>query len=157
MPGPAEDDVDLMRLAVEAAASSPNRSRKTGAALRALDGTVIVGCNDFAPGVRDLDERHEGEERYAWIEHAERAVVAKAARAGVATEGATMALPWYPCDLCANMIVGAGISRLVCTHGDEADPRWGATFVRARKILQEGGVDVETVDKDAVSVRSFAR
>ena len=42
--------------------------------------------------------------------HAEQAAIANAARAGVATKGATLYCTTFPCHECAKMIVGAGIA-----------------------------------------------
>lgn len=139
---------DLMREAIEASLSSPNRTRKTGAALMTRSGEVLVGANDFPPGIDDTEKRHAGEERYHWIEHAERNVLLQAARKGLATEGSVMATPWFPCSDCARAIVGAGVGALQCTEPDFDDPRWGEGFRRAKEMLLEAGVEVRFVDLD---------
>jgi dCMP deaminase len=58
--------------ALRAASLSPNRVRKVGAVLVVRDGTEIAACNTFPAGVRDLEERHAGDGRFIWMEHAER-------------------------------------------------------------------------------------
>lgn len=141
-----------MEAAIEAAQSSPNRTRKTGAALLTRTGHLLVAPNTFPDGIQDREERHEGEERYHWIEHAERNVIFAAARKGLATEGAIMALPWFPCCDCARAIVGAGVARVMCTEPDLDDPRWGPGFRRATEMLAEKGVVVTYVDLDSVDI-----
>ena len=137
---------DLMNEAIKVALSSPNRSRKTGAALLTRSGDLLVAANTFPPGIEDREERHAGEERYYWIEHAERNVLLAAARKGVATEGSIMATPWFPCSDCARAIVGAGVGTLLCTEPDLDDPRWGEGFRRSMEMLAEARVGVRYVD-----------
>ncbi len=138
--------VELMELAKEVAGKSPNRVRKVGAALATADGSRILGCNDFPTGVRDLDERHEGDGRFVWMEHAERNAIFAAAKLGTATQSATLATTFFPCIDCARAIVQAGIGRLCTPAPDYADAVWGEAFLRSRVILEEGGVAMDFVD-----------
>jgi dCMP deaminase len=139
---------ELMGLAKKAARKSPNRVRKVGAVLAAADGTRIARCNDFPAGVRDLDERHEGDGRFVWMEHAERNAIFEAAKLGTATKAATLATTFFPCIDCARAIVQAGIARLCTPAPDYADAVWGQSFLRSRVILEEGGVVMHFVDAD---------
>ena len=84
------DIVDrLLEQAVATAAGSPNEIRKVGAVLVTPDrGAEIAGCNSFPPGVRNLPERVVGDNRFIWLEHAERSAIFEAARRGLATDGA---------------------------------------------------------------------
>ena len=61
-----------MEMALRAASLSPNRVRQVGAVLVAASGEEIAACNTFPEGVRDLEERHAGDGRFVWMEHAER-------------------------------------------------------------------------------------
>lgn len=126
--------------ACDVARQSPNRVRQVGAVLEAADGTVIAACNTFPPGIRDLEERHAGDGRFVWMEHAERNVILAAARRGVATEGARLTSTFFPCIDCARAIVLAGISCVETPEPDLADAVWGQSFPRSRTILEEGGV-----------------
>lgn len=137
---------ELMRLAHEAARKSPNRVRKVGAVLVTTDGAQIARCNDFPDGVRDLDERHEGDGRFVWMEHAERNAIYDAARRGSATKSATLATTFFPCIDCARAIVQAGISHLCTPAPDYGDAVWGQSFLRSRVILEEGGVVMHFFD-----------
>src|SRR4051812_34793445 len=98
--------------AIEAAAKSPNLVRKVGAVIATPDGVEIAGCNTFPPGVQDLPERHEGDGRFVWMEHAERSAIFEAARRGVALSGAHITSTFFPCIDCARAIVLAGFSCL---------------------------------------------
>lgn len=132
--------------ALRAATDSPNRIRKVGAVLVAQDGTEIASCNTFPPGVRDLEERHAGDGRFVWMEHAERHAIFNAARRGVATAGAHITSTFFPCIDCARAIVDAGIVCLDTPAPAFDDPVWGASFERSQIILQEGGVEIRVVD-----------
>jgi dCMP deaminase len=132
---------ELMHRARDAARLSPNRVRQVGTVLAAADGhATITSCNTFPKGVRDIDERHEGDGRFVWMEHAERNAIFDAAKWGVATQGATLATTFFPCIDCARAIVQSGIAHLCTPAPDYADPVWGNAFLRSRVILEEGCV-----------------
>ena len=101
-----------MQKAFRASALSPNRIRKVGAVLVLRDGMEIATCNRFPPGVRDIEERHAGDGRLVWMEHAERFAIFEAARRGLATAGAHLTSTFFPCIDCARAIVGAGVGYL---------------------------------------------
>ena len=134
-----------MESALRVAAQSPNRVRKVGALLVLRDGTEIAACNTFPPGIRDLEERHAGDGRLVWMEHAERHAIFEAARRGLATAGGHLTSTFFPCIDCARAIVGAGIVCLDTPAPAFDDPVWGAAFERSQIILQEGGVDIRIV------------
>ncbi len=135
----------FMAAALTAALRSPNRVRQVGAVLVARDGTLIAACNTFPAGVRDLDERHAGDGRFVWMEHAERHAIFEAARRGVATAGAHITSTFFPCIDCARAIVEAGIVCLDAPAPAFDDPVWGVSFHRSQVILDEGGVAVRIV------------
>jgi dCMP deaminase len=136
---------DNMATAFRAAAASPNRVRQVGAVLVTRDRTEIAACNTFPPGVRDLDERHTGDGRFVWMEHAERHAIFNAARRGVATVGAHLTTTFFPCIDCARAIVDAGIVCLDTPAPAFEDAVWGTSFERSQIILQEGGVEIRVV------------
>jgi dCMP deaminase len=139
----------LMRLAHEAARRSPNRVRRIGAALRVADGVTIAACNTFPEGVRDLEKRHQGNEPFVWMEHAERNAIFEAARRGLPTCDATLASTFYPCADCARAIVQAGIARLYTYGPLSRNAFWIEHFALPPVILREGGVDVRCVEARA--------
>lgn len=134
-----------MRKAADAAAASPNRIRKVGAVLATPGGMEIAACNDFPAGIRDLNERHLGDGRFVWMEHAERRAIFEAARRGVATAGAHMTTTFFPCIDCARAIVEAGFRCLDAPPPAFDDPVWGASFERSEIILREGGVAIRVI------------
>jgi dCMP deaminase len=139
----------LVERAILAARKSPSRPRKVGALLVLADGmSTIEACNDFPAGVNDLDARHAYPERLLWIEHAERNAIFAAARAGLATAGATLIATFHPCADCARAIVQAGVTTLHTMAPDFADPIWGPAFAFSRTILEEGGVRVIYLERE---------
>lgn len=145
----------LLQAAVAAARHSPNRVRHVGAVLVSADGrTQISACNTFPRGVLDTAERHEGNGRLVWMEHAERNAIFAAARTGLATEGATLAASFFPCLDCARAIVQAGIRELLTLPPVLEDPVWGPTFGPSLAILAEGGVQVRYLTRDAGAVHA---
>jgi dCMP deaminase len=135
-----------MPAALRAATASPNRVRQVGAVLVTRDGTQIAACNTFPAGIRDIEERHAGDGRLVWMEHAERHAIFEAARRGLATAGAHLTTTFFPCIDCARAIVETGIACLDTPAPAFSDPVWGESFERSQVILQEGGVDIRVVD-----------
>jgi len=116
----------------EAAARSPNRVRQVGAVLVARDGAEVVACNTFPSGIRNLEERHAGDGRFVWMEHAERNAIFDAARRGIATAGGHLTSTFFPCIDCARAIVQSGIVCLDSPPPDLNDPVWGhPSYARA--------------------------
>ena len=138
-----------MQAAFRVSVQSPNRVRNVGAVLVLRDGTEIAACNTFPAGVRDLEERHAGDGRLVWMEHAERHAIFEAARRGVATAGGHITSTFFPCIDCARAIVEAGIVCLDTPAPAFDDPVWGASFERSGIILKEGGVAIRIVDVEA--------
>jgi dCMP deaminase len=135
-----------MVAALRAATGSPNRVRQVGAVLVTQDGTQIAACNTFPAGVRDIEERHAGDGRLVWMEHAERHAIFEAARRGLATAGGHLTTTFFPCIDCARAIVDTGITCLDTPAPIFADPVWGSSFERSQLILQEGGVELRMVE-----------
>src|SRR5690242_3026961 len=98
----------LLERAIAAAARSPNRVRKVGAVL-VTAATEFAACNDFPAGIKPLPERAVGDNRFIWLEHAERTAIFEAARRGIAIDGATLLSTDFPCTDCARAIVLTGI------------------------------------------------
>ena len=117
--------------------------------------TTLTACNDFPVGVSDLEARHAHPERLLWIEHAERNAIFAAARAGLATAGATLIATFHPCADCARAIVQAGIATLHTLAPDFADPLWGPAFRCSHAILEEGGVRVIYLERDPARMHAL--
>jgi dCMP deaminase len=138
-----------MAAAFRAAAASPNRVRQVGAVLVTQDNAQIIACNTFPAGIRDLEERHAGDGRFVWMEHAERHAIFEAARRGLATADAHLTTTFFPCIDCARAIVDSGIAGLDTLAPAFDDPVWGASFGRSQVILQEGGVEIRVIDAES--------
>jgi dCMP deaminase len=148
------DVAALLDRAIAAAAASPNRIRKVGAVLVAA-GTEIAGCNAFPPGIEALPERAVGDNRFIWLEHAERTAIFEAARRGIATEGATLLSTYFPCTDCARALVQSGIKTLVTPRPEYDDPVWGESFRTSAALLAEGTVEIVFLadDQDTIHRR----
>jgi len=148
----------LLDRAIVAAAASPNQIRKVGALLVTADRTEIPACNAFPPGVRNLPERVVGDNRFIWLEHAERAAIFEAARRGVATDGGLLISTYFPCTDCARAIIQAGVRTVATPRPEFDDPVWGASFRTSATILAEGAVEVVFLaeDQDRIHRRIWA-
>jgi len=148
-------DHTLFDAAIIAARRSPNQVRRVGAVLLPADGVApIASCNTFPDGVADTPQRHAGDGRLVWMEHAERNAIYAAARGGRSTHGATLASTYFPCTDCARAIVQAGIRRLVTLAPVPDDPVWGASFGPSETMLREAGVQIDIVDHDPAEVHA---
>lgn len=127
-----------------AAAESTDPHTQNGALLRARNGSVIGAANQL-PAIVATSERLARPAKYMYIEHAERHVIYKAARFGLATNDATLYCPWYACADCARAIIMAGITRVVGHVKPRAltPERWLETIRVADSMFAEA--DVETV------------
>ena len=148
--------VEYLRLAYcAAAAGSDDPSTHNGAVLVLPTGFSFSGSNHFPRGVIKSADRLERPKKYAYMEHAERDVILKAALAGGMTKGATLYVPWYACADCARAIIGAGISRVVGHKQmfDKTPERWRASIADGYAMLDEAGVIREQYDGSVGGVR----
>lgn len=136
-------DPDWARARIaRAAKDSPDRSTKVGCLIIGRNGGVLMtACNEFPPGVADVDARHQRPDKYEWIEHAERDAIFDAARLGIPLLGCRIIQPGYPCAPCARAIIRAGLVELL-TLGEPMDPRWGHSQQIGLEMLAEAGVTV---------------
>lgn len=143
-------DLKFMRLALEVAQQSNDRSRKVGCVIVGPDNEIrSTGFNSFPQGIVDsVEHRHERPAKYLWTEHAERNAIYNAAKQGVSTNGCKMYLPWFPCVDCSRAIIQAGIKELIAVEPDVGDHRWGSDFAVSLEMLREAGVVLRFVDSD---------
>jgi len=116
---------ELAAAAADEAARSVDWWRQVGAALRLPDGRVFSAHNEHNP--HELSAYAVGDPRSNFFKgvhleistatHAEARLIAEAARAGVATEGAVMYVTDFPCPPCAKLIAAAGIAKLYFRSG----------------------------------------
>lgn len=142
-------DLELLWLAYRYASThSDDQSTHNGAVLVTADGETIMGANHFPRGVKNIPQRHERPRKYAYMEHAERDTILKAACKGIKTEGATLYVPWYACADCARAIIEAGIIRVVGHKQmfDKTPDRWKASIADGDIMLDEAGVMRDVLD-----------
>lgn len=143
-----EQDKRIVDILEETRAQSPDRSRKTAAAVVLPSGGIVsVGWNHWPQGTEEREELHERPAKYLWIEHAERAAIYQCAKEGESTEGCTMYCLWYPCADCARSIIFAGIAELKCFEPDWNDPKWAEDFAVVKRMLTAAGVKVTFLGK----------
>jgi dCMP deaminase len=142
------DAVYLREACRVAALESQDPRTQNGALLRARNGIVITAANQL-PSIVPIRDRLHTDAKYAYLEHAERHVIYKAARAGIATHDATLYCPWFACADCARAIILAGISRVVGHAKARAltPERWQATIATADTMLHEVGVELLLLDE----------
>jgi len=143
-------DDALMREALLRAQKSTDRSRQVGCVIADHKGSILAdGWNTVPQGCVHTEERHQRPAKYLWIEHAERNAIYDAARRGIALEGATIYVPWYPCFECARAIVNCGIQRTVSYTPDFTDPHWGPDFREVKILFDEVGMNITSLEGSA--------
>lgn len=125
-----------------AAAFSDDPSTHNGAVLVTENNEVLWGVNHLPRGVGSTEDRLQRPKKYAYMEHAERDVILKAADAGYKTRGGTLYVPWYACADCARAIIGAGIAQIIGHKQmfDKTPERWKASIADGDAMLDEAGV-----------------
>jgi dCMP deaminase len=146
-----------MRSCFYAATKSPDPSTQNAAMVINVAGPVPIGpkVNDFPALVTSTPTRWEKPAKYNYVEHAERAVIYKAARDGVSLQGATMVAVWAACTDCARAIIAAGIVRLV-RHTASESPTWDESIAIGDHMMLEAGIviyDDDTVYGDLPEIR----
>ncbi len=138
----------LLKHCYTSARQSSHPSTHNAALLIDKDKIVLEGINILPPGVKSIKERFEGPNKHVYPNHAERDVVYKAARKGIATEGLTMAMPWLPCIPCANAIISAGIEKLVIHKQmvERTEDTWKEELQNAVQIMHEAGISIVAYD-----------
>lgn len=140
---------ELMLLTIVRATRSPDPSTQNGSILADREGGLYtpvletLSCNEFPFDVKYTDDRWERPAKYAYIEHAERNSIYRAALLGIPTEGLTMFCPWAACADCARAIIQCGLDELVTVDptGNTSE-RWQESIAVAMGMLAEAGVHV---------------
>jgi dCMP deaminase len=136
---------ELAGLAEDAATASLDWWRQVGAAIRFADGTTAAAANvhhphpqaPYAAGDPRSNFTQGVELELSTATHAEAGLIARAARQGRATEGATIYVTDFPCPPCAKLIANAGFARLYYRHG--------YAVLDGRDVLEAAGVEIVAV------------
>ncbi|HEX4466181.1 MAG TPA: deaminase [Solirubrobacteraceae bacterium] len=144
-PLPADRDAALAEIvaaAERAAEGSADWWRQVGACIRFADGTLDAAMNEHQP--HPIAPYTVGDPRanfYKGVQlelstatHAEARLIARAARDGRPTDGATLYVTDFPCPPCAKLIAGAGVTRLYF--------RGGYAVLDGRDVLERAGVEL---------------
>lgn len=132
------------------ATRSLDTSTQLGSVIMSPGGLVnwsTLSHNGFVHGWEPQAEDYERPRKYLVGEHAERRAIYKAAKYGIALEGATLYCTWAACVDCARGIVESGITTLV-RHSpprDEATERWLESVTLGDQIMKNGGVKIVDV------------
>lgn len=134
-------DIDYLREACRYAVQHSHDGYTNNGAILVTCRRTVFSANVAPPGV-SLAGRLERPLKYAYVEHAERAVIYKAAATGTPTAGATLYCPWFACTDCARAIIMAGIKEVVglMAHKEATPSRWGDNVKMAEAMMTEGGV-----------------
>ena len=108
---------------------------------------LIFGVNRLPGNVAKSLERMRRPTKTPWLLHAEHDAIFTAAREGISLLGKSIAIPWFPCSVCARAIVTAGIATVYAHPPDYDHPRYGEDFHNALALLQEGGATLHEVPR----------
>lgn len=107
-------DTYFITLALLVAQRSIDPSTKHGAIAVDKDNTILaVGYNSPPRGCQDNLIPLTRPEKYAFMVHAEEALICNAAKHGISLNGATLYITGHPCDRCFRGILNAGIKKVV--------------------------------------------
>ena len=135
-------ELDYLREACRYAVQHSGDGNTQNGAILVTARRTIYAANVFPTGIARYDSRLMPPHKYDYIEHAERAVIYKAAATGVPTAGATLYCPWFACTDCARGIVLAGIKEVVglISLRCATPARWVHSVELASQMLTEAGV-----------------
>ena len=135
---------NLLYLAYVEASQSPDPSSQNGALVVGRKG-VAKAHNKPSTGIDVNNLPVEfAENKYVYMEHAERGAIYAAAVSGVSTAGATMVCPWAACYDCARGIVAAGITTLV-RHAEASKlttERWTDSVKQGDVLMAAAGIEI---------------
>lgn len=132
-------DTCYMAVAEAHAELSKAKRRKVGAAIVTSNGCILAGTNGMAPKSSNeleyLDEDTGELVTKAEVIHAELSCILRAAKQGVSVVGGTLYTTLSCCSTCAEMIMAAGIVRVV--YKDEYRCLTGIERLRNMGIIVE--------------------
>ncbi|CAM0049879.1 dCMP deaminase [Vibrio phage F86] len=143
-------DLVFLDIAKSFAKKSTCRQKSVGAVIVKNDRIISHGYNGVPSGVEHCNqtESYGDLTHREWSEiheiHAEQNAISYAARAGIATDGATMYVTTSPCHTCAKLIVASGIKILIVgSIYSGSQPDW-------YQWLEQRGVTVISFDEEYV-------
>lgn len=154
-------DVGYLREACRYAAERSEDPRtQVGAVLVSVSGKTLYAANRFPAGIARHSHRSQGTSKAIFLEHAERAVLYKAAAAGVPTAGSRLYAPWAACTDCARAIIACGVREVVglIVLRNATPERWRSSIWAADQMLTEAGIGIRWINESVgVTVRFDGR
>lgn len=128
---------------------SDDHRTQVGAVLVPVRGSAIYAANRIPAGLAKHAHRRERPAKALFMEHAERAVLYRAAASGVATAGARLYAPWAACADCARAIISCGVREVVglVSLRNATPERWRNTVWTADQMFFEAGVGIRWVNE----------
>ncbi len=120
---------------------------------------LVMASNGFPPGTKEITGWDQKPKKDQISNHAERAVIYKAAKEGIKTDGLTMVMPWAPCFPCANAIIYSGVKTLVCHKQmvDRTPQDWADELEESFMLLRKNKVKIVMYDGKIGDVTGFMR
>ena len=146
-----------MLMAQMASLRSTCLSRRVGAVLVSDDAVVATGYNGPARGVEHCEDAGGCKRRAMpdyesgkYLEicpaaHAEANAIAMAARRGIKVDGATAYVNTYPCKDCMNLLINAGIKKVVYNNSYNADLSSELATMARIEVVKYRGRDIEEI------------
>jgi dCMP deaminase len=125
-------DSYYLELAFRSSLLSYAPDKKVGAIIVSKDNILAFSYNGTTPGSSNATVDAQGK-TLPEVLHAEVGAIAKFARTGIPTAGATLYTTLSPCIDCAKMIYLAGVSRVVYMTAYKCDS--GIKFLRQNNVL----------------------
>jgi len=124
---------------------SKDQDHQVGAVIVGENGKVILstGYNGLPRAIRENPARLRKRQKLSWTCHAEANAIFNAARCGTSLVGGTLYVTTFPCILCAQAIVQAGIRRVVCYGGYWAKPENKNLWQNSEDVFSEARITVD--------------
>ena len=145
--------VYLRQAYIHAQARSQDSNTQNGALIVfPSSGIISADANRYASITQP-----EYQQKYDYIEHAERSVIYRCVSKGLSTANTHMYCPFISCPECARAIVMSGIKRVVGhkTIWDIIPERWKSKCNIGINILEGGGVEVLLYDGKVLNDQEF--
>jgi deoxycytidylate deaminase len=143
----------LRQAYIHAQAKSQDTNTQVGALIVFPSSGIISADVNRYPSLKEPD----GQLKYDYIEHAERAVIYRCVSKGLTTLNTHMYCPFISCPDCARAIVLSGIKRVVGhkTIWDKIPNRWQEKCNIGVNILESAGIEVLLYDGKVLNDGEF--
>ncbi len=133
-------EIPVFAYLADIAAKSKDPRTKTAALVKFKNGGIFGAYNAPVKGTFDF----ETNEKYDYVEHAERLLIYDCARSGHSLEGQTMYMLFEPCVECARAIIISGITSIVVSSkiAELTPDRWKESLAKAKQMLLENDVKI---------------